>query len=277
MLADVEDFVYLSSSNSNGCTLPESFYYCSLLLTLHLTFYCFDYGAAIKWKSLKSIKLELVGVSSVVNAKLTFYTRCTKDVHALLEEDVNDEEDSCKDSHQVFGTLVLDYLQKLSCAIELTIGTWFIEVMCMLQLEGVQIPEMKCKYLMLEELDLDKLNLFGVAGLLRALPHVETLNIDFTTVENWISSFEFPNLKYVKIVIPLRTFLNDHTKWGLDKLYKLSEFLLTNAKVLKKFVSISKRTKSESSCGSKYLFQLADKLICCPRSSINSIIMFFQE
>ncbi|KAL3353887.1 hypothetical protein AABB24_018523 [Solanum stoloniferum] len=170
--------------------------------------------------------------------------------------------------------------------------------MCMLQLEGVQIPEMKCKYLMLEELDLDKLNLFGVAGLLRALPHVETLNIDFTTVEfmgnrcqselrylakgesidlqNWISSFEFPNLKNVKIVIPLRTYLNDHTNWGLDKLYRLSEFL-TNAKVLKKFIIISKRIKSESSCGSKYLFQLADKLICCPRSSTNSIIMFFQE
>lgn len=42
---------------------------------------------------------------------------------------------------------------------------------------------MKCKYLMLEELDLDKLNLFGVPGLLRALAHVETLNINFTTVE----------------------------------------------------------------------------------------------
>ncbi|KAH0776400.1 hypothetical protein KY290_007811 [Solanum tuberosum] len=119
-----------------------------------------------RWRYVWPYVDRLVDVSSVVNAKLTFYTRCTKDVHALLEEDIDDEEDSCKDSHQVFGTLVLDYLQKLSCAIELTIGTWFREVMCMLQLEGVQIPEMKCKYLMLEELDLDKLNLFGVAGLL---------------------------------------------------------------------------------------------------------------
>ncbi|KAH0776398.1 hypothetical protein KY290_007809 [Solanum tuberosum] len=68
-------------------------------------------------------------------------------------------------------------------------------------------------------------------------------------LQNWISSFEFPNLKNVKIVIPLRTYLNDHTNWGWDKLYRLSEFLLTNAKVLKKFVIISKRTKLETSCG----------------------------
>ncbi|XP_049344889.1 LOW QUALITY PROTEIN: putative F-box/LRR-repeat protein At5g02930 [Solanum verrucosum] len=59
---NVEDFVYRSSSNSNGCTLPQSFYYCSLV-TLHLTFYCFDYGAVIKWKSLKNIKLEYVVLS----------------------------------------------------------------------------------------------------------------------------------------------------------------------------------------------------------------------
>lgn len=51
--------------------------------------------------------------------------RSALDVHALLEEDVNDEEDSCMDSHQVFGT---DYLHKLSCASELTTGTWLIEV-----------------------------------------------------------------------------------------------------------------------------------------------------
>nr|XP_009768051.1 PREDICTED: putative FBD-associated F-box protein At5g22720 [Nicotiana sylvestris] len=59
----VEDFVYWSSSNRNGCTLPESFYTCSSLVTLHLKFYCFDSGAAIQWKSLKSIKLEYLVLS----------------------------------------------------------------------------------------------------------------------------------------------------------------------------------------------------------------------
>nr|XP_016470210.1 PREDICTED: F-box/LRR-repeat protein 25-like [Nicotiana tabacum] len=59
----VEDFVYWSNSNRSGCTLPESFYTCSSLVTLHLTFYCFDSGAVIKWNSLKSIKLEYLVLS----------------------------------------------------------------------------------------------------------------------------------------------------------------------------------------------------------------------
>nr|XP_009768702.1 PREDICTED: F-box/LRR-repeat protein At3g03360-like [Nicotiana sylvestris] len=226
----VEDFVYWSNSNKSGCTLPVSFYTCSSLVTLHLTFYCFDSGAVIKWNSLKSIKLEhlvlsdkdianlvsgcpaletmefdsvggflrpvssafgdfkisgvhlkcrLVDVSSLVTAILTFHTHCIKDGQALLEEDADDEEDNCRDSHQFFGILVRDYLQKLRCASELTIGNWFIEVR--LWFKGVHTPDLKCKYLTLEELHLEKFNLFGVAGLLRAFRHVETLNIDFAT------------------------------------------------------------------------------------------------
>ncbi|XP_016484029.1 F-box protein At5g03100-like [Nicotiana tabacum] len=373
----VEDFVYWSSSNRNGCTLPESFYTCSSLVTLHLKFYCFDSGAAIQWKSLKSIKLEylvlsdedivnlvsgcpaletmefdtvggflrvdinslklkrlylkgftfpsdgrdptleivapylqhleisgvhlkcrLVDGSSLVTAILTFHTHCIKDVPGDHAEQSDDEEDSCRDSHHVFGTLIQDYLPKLSCATELTIGNWFIEVMCMLQFKGVQIPEPKCKYLTLEELRLEKFNLFGVAGLLRALRHVETLYIDFATakfngfrchfesrylakgesidLQSWASSFEFPNLKNVKIVISL-TYLKDHVEYCFDKLFKLSEFLLKNTKVLEKFVIISKRRKWESCWASQYLFRLAEKLLDCPRSSTKTVIMVFQE
>ncbi|XP_019265371.1 PREDICTED: F-box protein At5g03100-like isoform X2 [Nicotiana attenuata] len=367
----VEDFVYWSNSNRNGCTLPESFYTCSSLVTLHLTFYCFDSGAVIKWNSLKSIKLEylvlsdedianllsgcpaletmefdsvggflrveinslnlkrlylkgftfpsdgrdptleivapylhhleisgvhlkcrLVDVSSLVTAILTFHTHCIKDGQALLEEDADDEEDNCRDSHQFFGILVRDYLQKLRCASELTIGNWFIEF------KGVHIPEVKCKYLTLEELHLEKFNLFGVAGLLRAFRHVETLNIDFATakfniarcnfglrysakgesidLQSWTSSFEFPNLKNVKIVISL-TYLKDHLECCFDKLFKLSEFLLKNAKVLEKLVIISKRREWESCWASQYLIRLAEKLLTCPRSSANSVIMVLQE
>lgn len=62
----------------------------------------------------------------------------------------------------------------------------------MMQLKGLSIPELKCKCLTLE-LD-DYFNLFGATGILRALHHVETLNIDiFNPVISWnfFSSFYF--------------------------------------------------------------------------------------
>lgn len=47
----------------------------------------------------------------------------------------------------------------------------------MLQLDGVQVPELKCKCLTLK-FHISKYNLYGVACLLQASPHLETLNID---------------------------------------------------------------------------------------------------
>ncbi|MCD9643497.1 hypothetical protein HAX54_031062 [Datura stramonium] len=216
-------------------------------------------------KSLYGLKCRLVDVSSLVNAKLTFNITCIKEIKYLLDDEVDDEEDSCRDYHQGFMILVQDYLQKLSCASKITIGTWFTEVLCMLQFKGVPIPELKCKYLTLE-LHTKKFSAYGAAGLLRASPDIETFNIDIAAMhpvanfccfgsqdlakgdnielQSWISGFAFPNLKNVKIAISSRSriCLMDHLKWSYVKtLFKLSEFLLKNASVLEKFVIISKR------------------------------------
>ncbi|WMV29034.1 hypothetical protein MTR67_022419 [Solanum verrucosum] len=51
------------------------------------------------------------------------------------------------------------------------------QVLFMLQLDGVHIPELKCKCLTLK-FHISEYNLYGVATLLQASPHVETLNID---------------------------------------------------------------------------------------------------
>lgn len=58
----------------------------------------------------------------------------------------------------------------------------------MLQFNGLPVPELKCKYLTLE-LHMENFDLLGVAGLLRALRHVETLNIDMT--DNHVTSWSF--------------------------------------------------------------------------------------
>ncbi|XP_019231967.1 PREDICTED: uncharacterized protein LOC109212749 isoform X2 [Nicotiana attenuata] len=211
----------------------------------------------------------------------------------MQSQHVFSRKDRCHGYHRCLRTLVPYNLQKLSCAAELTIGTWFTEVLCMLQLEEVPIPELKCKYLTLE-LHIKKFNLYGAAGILQASPYVETLNIDIATVDtqrcpfelkyltegdnidlqSWFSRLEFPNLKNVKLVNKIdnsvRACLKDHSEQCYVKLFKLSEFLLQNATVLEKFIIISKTRECGNcftNCVHPYFLQLAEKLLGSPRSS----------
>ncbi|MCD9645156.1 hypothetical protein HAX54_033864 [Datura stramonium] len=75
-------------------------------------------------KELFSVKCRLVNVSSLVTASLTFHITCITD--GWEEDDI--EEHSCCDYHQDIRNLVLDYLENLSHATELIIGTWFAEL-----------------------------------------------------------------------------------------------------------------------------------------------------
>ncbi|KAG5616701.1 hypothetical protein H5410_016525 [Solanum commersonii] len=185
---------------------------------------------------LHDLKCRLVDVSSIVNAKLIF---------SIIY--------SCCDYHQVVYFLVQNNLQKVCNATELTMGTWFAEF------KGVPVSELNCKYLTLV-LHMKKFNMYRVAGLLRASPRVETINIELETtllddfpchfLHNSLcnselldlangdnmdllsgvpSVVEFHNLKKVKIVISSEACLKDHVKRGFEKVSKLSEFLLLNA------------------------------------------------
>ncbi|XP_019261705.1 PREDICTED: uncharacterized protein LOC109239579 [Nicotiana attenuata] len=159
------------------------------------------------------------------------------------------EDDSCRDYHAAFCTLVEEYLHKLGHVTELTIGTWFAEVLFKLQLDNVQLPELKCKCLTLK-LHITKYNLYGVASLLRASPHLETLNIDM-----------------------------DVDTENHDRLFELSKFLLKDAMALEKFVIRSKRkccSLCSRYCVSSYSSGLAAKLLGCPRRS-TKFVMIFQE
>ncbi|TMW82097.1 hypothetical protein EJD97_006847 [Solanum chilense] len=236
---------------------------------------------------------SLVDVSSVVNAKITFDIMCIKDFGDDYLDSDEEDEDSCSDYHEDFKTLVQDYLQKLRHATELTFGTLFTQVLCILQFKEVPIPELECKYLALE-LHLEKFSLYGAAGLLRASRLVETLNItienqpfddsrccferkylvkgDSIGLQRYISSFVFSNLKNVKIVIFSGVCMKEH----LNKLFKLSNFLLKNTVVLEKFIIVSNRQRCDLcgiKCMSRFLSRLAKKL----GSSADSVIIFQQH
>ncbi|XP_055818352.1 uncharacterized protein LOC129887319 isoform X3 [Solanum dulcamara] len=64
------------------------------------------------------------------------------------------------------------------------------QVLCMLQFERVLIPELKCKSLTLE-LHIEKFNLYGAAGLLRASPQAESLNIYISAIHLYHSCCRF--------------------------------------------------------------------------------------
>ncbi|KAK4734376.1 hypothetical protein R3W88_008637 [Solanum pinnatisectum] len=229
----------------------------------------------------------LVDVSSVVNAKLIYSFAYIKGIPSTYVEDC------CRDYHQVVYTLIQDNLQMLCYATDLTIGTWFTQVMFTLQFKGFPISELNCKYLTLM-LHMIMFNMYGVAGLLRASPHVETISIEleYTLLDDFliynfccnaelldlakednmdllsgVLSVEFHNLKKVKIVISSYACWKDHVKRGFEKVTKLSKFLLLNAPILENFT-----------CSMNYLSQhlslLADKLLGCPRSSTNAAINF---
>ncbi|PHT84138.1 hypothetical protein T459_12581 [Capsicum annuum] len=115
---------------------------------------------------------RLVNVSSLVTANLTFTISCITD--CWDEDDI--KKDRCRDYHQVFRNLVLDYLQKLSSVTELIIGTWLAETVFMTNLDGVMLPELRCKCLTLK-LFVTEYNLYGIASLLQGSPLLESFNI----------------------------------------------------------------------------------------------------
>ncbi|KAH0681371.1 hypothetical protein KY284_022456 [Solanum tuberosum] len=242
---------------------------------------------------LGDFKCMLVNISSLVIARLAFSICCITDY--WNKEDI--KEDSCRDYHQVIRNLILDYLQKLSYATELIIGCWFAEVVFMMKVEGVMLPELRCKCLTLE-LRVSEYNLYGIASLLQTSPLLESLNINityeycdppcqleqsyFAEVDNinlpsWIPNTVFPNLKNVKIVGCGTRCLKRWSKEGFCKLFELSYFLLKNAVALQKLVIVAKRRKCSTcseNCVSRHLSQLAKKLLDSPRLSTNFVIMY---
>ncbi|KAH0683547.1 hypothetical protein KY289_021299 [Solanum tuberosum] len=181
---------------------------------------------------------RLVNVSSMVSAKLNFRMSCTSIAQGASSA-------TCPDEHQVL----------------------------LMQFEEMSLPELKCKCLTLD-LRITKFYFYGAAILLKASPHVETLNITMTTTLmdlrrcafelgylakehdiHFLSSFGFPYLKNVKVFSSSKMCLKGNIEGDNDDLLKLSEFILKNATVLEKFTIISKRKT------------------CCSRSSTTCVII----
>ncbi|KAG5612488.1 hypothetical protein H5410_023769 [Solanum commersonii] len=143
---------------------------------------------------------------------------------------------TCPDEHQVIRKLIQDYLQKLSNATELTIGTWYTEF------EEISLPELKCKCLTLD-LRITKFYFYGAAILLKMDLRRCAFELGYLAKEHdihFLSSFGI----YAK-----------------------------ECDSLEKFTIISKRKTCKICCASRYSLRLAEKLVGCSRSSTTSVII----
>lgn len=65
-----------------------------------------------------------------------------------------------------YQNLIMDYLQKLSYAIELMIIQWFTEVMFMMKLDKVILPELRFACLTIQ-MQVTKFKLYGISRILK--------------------------------------------------------------------------------------------------------------
>ncbi|XP_059281207.1 putative F-box/FBD/LRR-repeat protein At4g13965 [Lycium ferocissimum] len=228
-----------------------------------------------------------VNVSSLVTASLTFKVCCFN-----LDE-VVDEEENCREFHQVFRNLVLDYLQKLTYATELIIGSWFAKQRiagCKTEKrikpsESITVMKFCCVHVATQRSATSRVEMkmsntrdayesgdFNCQIEQSYLAKGDTLNL-----QSWMSNIVFFNLKNVKFYCFMTNCLKGRLEEGNDKLFELSEFLLKSTMALKKFVIVSETSscrKCSEKCVSQYLSRLDKKLLDSPRSSRNLMITY---
>ncbi|XP_058195926.1 F-box protein At5g03100-like isoform X2 [Rhododendron vialii] len=189
----------------------------------------------------------------------------------------------CSDDYKVHTDMFAGLLQSLVHVKKITLGSWAIQVLSIMEAKGLHSPLLKCECLTLDT-DIRKKVLPGIAHMLDSSRNLETLVIssapyhcheDFwdelcnvgekhywTSTEKSFMCLMFC-LQKVKLI-----------GFGLCKVdYYLPfvQFLLKNARVLQKMV-IDAQT---GGCNwPKEFSQAAQKLLSFPRSSPNAVVLF---
>ncbi|XP_058198255.1 putative F-box protein At1g49610 [Rhododendron vialii] len=215
------------------------------------------------WRSCR-----FMNVSSLVDAVFN----CS---FAFLEGDRANDYERCQN-------LVGGLLASLLHVKNLTLGTWALEVLSIMEAKGLSSPMFNCKCLTFDT-EIDKYVLPGIANVLKSTPNVEALIMTCTfsslrrfgfrlaelcnyngehywTSQKWNYKCLTPHLKSVSVAERLMIYCCD------SNFFSFIQFLLRNARVLQKMV-ISKPQK-------KY-FKAAQKLLSFPRSSPDAVVIFY--
>lgn len=223
---------------------------------------------------------RLLDMSSLVNAKLDIQ---------MMHQDRNFQYFS-----EDYSNMLREILKQLSHVENLTVGTWCLEVLSVLEMKSMPSPLSKHRYLILNTLP-KKWDLPGIASLLKSSPDLEKLHIDVNPLnvlkfweyqvfnnyykygddhgesfwESEEKSFKclLQNLKIIKIV-------------GFDPGYcniqfaiAFIEFLLKNAQVLEKMVINVRKVKRQTSYAAQEL-PVVQKLLSFTRASPRAAVLF---
>ncbi|XP_049384939.1 F-box/LRR-repeat protein At3g03360-like [Solanum stenotomum] len=216
----------------------------------------------------------LQNVSALVHAKLDFYRK-------------TDDYESDQSDFKIDEDMLRDLLELLGDVEKLSIGSWCLQVLNMIETKNSSCPRMRCKDLTLNSRLTDK-ELPGLAILLQSCPLVEVLNISEESPFEEYSvgwSFSWPTYEFSAKkywisrpcwVLNLKTLRIDGS-WIYESLYfeYLSTFLqavLKNGLVLQKVILPSFTDRTWISPG--HHTRVAETLLSFRRSSKDAVILF---
>ncbi|XP_022715985.1 putative F-box protein At1g49610 isoform X2 [Durio zibethinus] len=182
---------------------------------------------------------RLMHVSSLSKANLSF----------VMTIDKKDKYDCTK--HR---DILRELLEKLCHVEKLTMGTWCLQVLSIWEIKGISSPLSKRNCLVLDT-EICEWDLPGIVSLLQSSPYLKKLVINLSPCDNskfefdqeFFDSYEFDGVKFLTSANWIfKCFLQSledieftgfqPSSSGSELLVKLMQFLLKNAKVLKKVV-----------------------------------------
>ncbi|WMV16126.1 hypothetical protein MTR67_009511 [Solanum verrucosum] len=216
----------------------------------------------------------LQNVSALVHAKLDFFRK-------------TDDYESDQSDFKIDEDMLRDLLELLGDVEKLSIGSWCLQVLNMIETKNSSCPRMRCKDLTLNSRLTDK-ELPGLAILLQSCPLVEVLNISEESPFEEYSvgwSFSWPTYEFSAKkywisrpcwVLNLKTLRIDGS-WIYESLYfeYLSTFLqavLKNGLVLQKVILPSFTDRTWISPG--HHTRVVETLLSFRRSSKDAVILF---
>ncbi|KAE9461765.1 hypothetical protein C3L33_06326, partial [Rhododendron williamsianum] len=213
---------------------------------------------------------RLLDVSSLVDATLSFDLRHEEDVLEDYERDQN---------------ILRRLLESLAHVKNITLGTWALQVLSIMEAKFSPSPLLKCVCLTLD-VDISKTILPGIQNLLGSSPNLETLVITLSPSNGYHEHFgetltklcDFDEKLYWKsqkrafgcLMLHLKKVKFAGVRWLYhDMNFAFVQFLLENARVLQKMVFDALRDV-------KMNMEFVQKILSFPRSSPNAMVMFYE-
>ncbi|KAF8029796.1 hypothetical protein BT93_E2276 [Corymbia citriodora subsp. variegata] len=227
------------------------------------------------------LKLRLLGNSQGGEFSLD-------EVSSLIEADLNfDMESFALDKFKAHSDLVKGLLKRLHHVMKLVMGSWFLQVLSLMEAREVFLPSLECRHLILLGAA-DHKGVPAIAKILESMPHLEKLFLQTTCTPNSAIVFnaegedcrksageEFWNsaiwrideclmhLKHVEIVD--RNANANSLLW--ESLLSLLKFLLQNALCLDKIVINGTNSKSSQAVDPLRLLEVERILLSHPKCS----------